>query len=176
MMWRDQLLAQLEFYWGAHLWPRLHGLTDEEYFWEPVPGCWSIRKQADDTWTIDWAWPPPEPPPVTTIAWRLAHVAVPTLGIRASNHFGDGSFTLETARWPGSAAEALTLLEEHYHRWSDGIRRLDEAGLARPVGPAEGQWADEPLAGLVLHVSREVMHHGGEICLLRDLYRAGGAG
>jgi hypothetical protein len=31
------------------------------------------------------------------------------------------------------------------------------------------------MAGLILHINREVMHHGGEICLLRDLYRATGA-
>jgi hypothetical protein len=28
------------------------------------------------------------------------------------------------------------------------------------------------MAGLIAHISREVMHHGGEICLLRDLYQA----
>jgi hypothetical protein len=28
------------------------------------------------------------------------------------------------------------------------------------------------MAGLIVHINREVMHHGGEICLLRDLYRA----
>lgn len=22
-------------------------MTDEEYFWEPVPGCWSIRRRTD---------------------------------------------------------------------------------------------------------------------------------
>ncbi|GHD55408.1 hypothetical protein GCM10010317_040540 [Streptomyces mirabilis] len=22
-------------------------MTDEEYFWEPVPGCWSVRRRAD---------------------------------------------------------------------------------------------------------------------------------
>jgi hypothetical protein len=27
------------------------------------------------------------------------------------------------------------------------------------------------MAALVAHVNREVMHHGGEICLLRDLDR-----
>jgi hypothetical protein len=27
------------------------------------------------------------------------------------------------------------------------------------------------MAGLVLHINREVIHHGGEISLLRDLYR-----
>lgn len=29
----------------------------------------------------------------------------------------------------------------------------------------------DPVIGLVLHVHREVMHHGAEVCLLRDLYR-----
>jgi hypothetical protein len=32
------------------------------------------------------------------------------------------------------------------------------------------------MAGLVLHLNREAMHHGGAICLLCDLYRATGAG
>ncbi|MFK4103406.1 DinB family protein [Streptomyces sp. NPDC019531] len=26
---------------------RLEGLGDEEYLWEPVPGCWSIRRRAE---------------------------------------------------------------------------------------------------------------------------------
>jgi hypothetical protein len=78
-MWRDQLLAQLEFYWSYHLRPGLRGLTDDEYFWEPVPDCWSIRQTPDGTWGIDWAWPTPDPPPVTTIAWRLAHIGVQAL-------------------------------------------------------------------------------------------------
>ncbi|WP_405876244.1 DinB family protein [Streptomyces sp. NBC_00005] len=26
---------------------RLTGLTDEEYLWEPVPGCWSIRRRGE---------------------------------------------------------------------------------------------------------------------------------
>jgi hypothetical protein len=33
------LLGQLDFYLTAHLFPRLEGLEDEEYLWEPVPGC-----------------------------------------------------------------------------------------------------------------------------------------
>jgi len=27
------------------------------------------------------------------------------------------------------------------------------------------------MAALVLHINRETIHHGAEICLLRDLYR-----
>ena len=47
---------------------------------------------------------------------------------------------------------------------------LDDAGLAEPCGPAEGPYAEESMATLVLHINREVIHHGAEIALLRDLY------
>ena len=43
-------------------------------------------------------------------------------------------------------------------------------GLAEPCGPAEGPWAERPRAELVLHINRELIHHGAEIALLRDLY------
>ena len=43
-------------------------------------------------------------------------------------------------------------------------------------GPAfvviDGQF---PLWAVVLHVNREVIHHGAEVAVLRDLYRAGAA-
>ena len=36
---------------------------------------------------------------------------------------------------------------------------------------ADPTWfANDPMAELILHVNREVMHHGGEIGVLRDLY------
>ena len=31
-------------------------------------------------------------------------------------------------------------------------------------------WEDLPMTALVLHVNREVIHHGAETALLRDLY------
>ena len=55
-------------------------------------------------------------------------------------------------------------------RWVEGVRSLGEEGLARPCGEAEGPYADEPLAALVTHIHREVIHHGAEVALLRDLY------
>ena len=51
-----------------------------------------------------------------------------------------------------------------------GVRALDEEGLARPCGPAEGPYAEFPMATLVLHINREMIHHGAEVALLRDLY------
>ena len=83
--------------------------------------------------------------------------------------FNDPRFTPPI---PGSAAAAIALLHEVCERWRDGLAHLGDAGLLAPIGPFGGWFAQEPMAALVLHVSRETMHHGGEIGLLRDLYRA----
>lgn len=175
------LAEQLDWHWRTHLRPRLEGLGDDEYRWEPVPGCWNLRPREEATsaqaagrgeLVADYEYPEPDPPPVTTIAWRLGHVAVGCFGVRASNHFGDGSVTYESTEWPATAAGGLALLDQSYEAWMSGVRALGVDGLARPCGPAEGPWADEPFAVLVLHINREVIHHGAEIALLRDLYRA----
>ena len=39
----NSLITAFDYVW-ARLTSRLAGLTDEEYFWEPVPGCWSLRQ------------------------------------------------------------------------------------------------------------------------------------
>ena len=41
--WTGELLDQLDGHWTHQLRPRLDGLTDQEYLWEPVPGCWNVR-------------------------------------------------------------------------------------------------------------------------------------
>jgi protocatechuate 3,4-dioxygenase beta subunit len=41
---------------------------------------------------------------------------------------------------------------------------------ARKATRAPAQYADAPMAKRILHIHREVIHHGAEICLLRDLY------
>ncbi len=175
--WTAQLVGQLEFYWTVHLRPRLEGLTDDEYFWEPVPGCWSIRRDEHGRWRMDSE--RPEDRPVTTIAWRMAHISVGVFGTRASAFFGDGSVPddadmfdprHEPDSMPGTADEGIALLESTYRWWRDGIAALDEAGLAKPLGPKGSAYAGDPMAALILHLSRETMHHGGEIGLLRDLY------
>src|SRR5688572_31905904 len=44
-----------------------------------------------------------------------------------------------------------------------GVRGLAPSEMARAIGPAEGPWADRPMAELVLHINREMLHHGAEI-------------
>ena len=83
------LREQLTFHWDGQLRPRLAGLTDDEYFWEPVPECWTVRRDADGAWTVDWHWPEPQPPPFTTIAWRIVHIGR-AIGIRTNTFFPQG--------------------------------------------------------------------------------------
>ncbi|HET9770581.1 MAG TPA: DinB family protein [Acidimicrobiia bacterium] len=179
--WTAQLLEQLTWWWGGHIRPHLVGLSDDEYFWEPVPGMWSVRPRAEartDTpagagdWICDFAFPEPSPVPLTTIAWRLGHVIVGIFGMRNASHFGGPPFDYATYRWPATAADALAALDEVYRVWVEGVAGLDSERLAAPVGPAEGPYAELPYAALVLHINREALHHLAEVLLLRDLYAA----
>lgn len=160
------LAEQLDFHWRTALRPRLDGLTDDEYFWEPVPDCWTVHPDGG----VDFVYPEPQPAPMTTIAWRLAHVIVGVLAVRAHSHFGGPPADYETWPYATDAATALKQLDDAYASWKAGVDGLDDADLAKPVGPAEGPWAQESMETLVLHINREVIHHGAEIALLRDLY------
>jgi hypothetical protein len=177
--WNAELLDQLEWHWQHQLRPRLDGLTDDEYFWEPAPGSWSIRRRGESTapisagggdFTMDYAIPPHETEPVTTIAWRLAHIIVAVFGFRNAAHFDGPPADYGTFEYAGSAAEALEQLDNGHATWVRGVRALGTDGLTRPCGPAEGHFGDRSMAALVLHINREVIHHGAEISLLRDLY------
>jgi hypothetical protein len=113
---------------------------------------------------------PPSPAPVTTIAWRLAHLIVGVFGTRVADHFGGPPIDYQTFSYAGTAAQALQQLDDVYAAWRAGVSSLGDAGLALPCGPAEGPFAEYPMAALVLHINRETLHHGAEIALLRDLY------
>jgi hypothetical protein len=117
---------------------------------------------------MDFASSAPVPAPVTTIAWRLAHIIVSCLGYRVGWYFGGQDVDFETFAYAGTADEALKQLDEMYERWDAGVRKLSDADLENPpaVGPEQF-----PLENTILHVNRELIHHGAEIALLRDLYR-----
>jgi hypothetical protein len=177
--WNHELVDQLDWHWQNQLRPRLDGLTDDEYFWEPVDGCWNVRPRgkADAAishgtgdFVLEYAWGGPQPAPVTTIAWRLAHIIVGVLGERTASHFGGPPVSWDSFEYAGSADEVLRQLDEAYAAWIAGVRGLGADGLTRRCGPAEGPYADYPLAALVFHINRETIHHGAEVSLLRDLY------
>ncbi|MFC4005107.1 DinB family protein [Prauserella oleivorans] len=179
LTWNSLLRDQIAWHWTNQLRDRLDGLTDDEYFWEPAPGSWSVRPRGTGTapvqagsgpMTIDFAWPEPDPPPFTTIAWRLGHVIVGVLAVRNAAHFGRAPTDYQSFSYAATAGEALAQLDAEYATWLAGVESLGEAGLARPCGEAEGHYAESPMARLVLHIHRELIHHLSEVCLLRDLY------
>ncbi len=61
----DSMADVFDYVWNRFQ-GRLAGLADDEYFWEPVCGCWSVRQAAGGVWVIDGAGgdvsagPPPE--------------------------------------------------------------------------------------------------------------------
>jgi hypothetical protein len=176
--WNAELIDQLEWHWRHQLRPRLDGLTDEEYFWQPVPGCWTLSPRDESSapmplgtgeFTMDYAKPPHDREPVTTIAWRLAHL-IDVFGPPTAPHF-DGPAADHGAGYCGTAEGALRQLDEGHDAWIRDVRRLGAAGLARPLGTmSPPPYADAPIAKLILNIHREVIHHGAKISLLRDLY------
>ena len=183
--WNAELVDQLEWHWRHQLRPRLDGLTDDEYFWQPVPGSWTLSRRGQSSapmsigageFTLDYASTPHDRAPVTTIAWRLG---APPRRVRATDRTplrrlacsspgrrlpGHRRGSTATARRRARCVDPRCPPPRH-SRISSAPRRHLTAGVR---GCTDGE--------LVLHVHREVIHHGAEISLLRDLYLWKGSG
>lgn len=150
---------------------RLDGLTQDEYAWEPVGGMWGVRQGDDARWVADWQDPEPDPAPVTTIAWRMWHLASDCLAdyLRASDVPRP---IAPTGRdWYGEVEPAVADLRAAALAFRATMAALGEDGLWAGMGPRWGPFAESPWAALVVHATDELAHHGAEIALLRDLYR-----
>ena len=160
-------------------------LTTAEYLWEPVRGAWSVRRRAEGpgpraTWLVgggDWGRDgyrdaEPYPPPFTTIAWRLSHLSE-MLALRADYTAGSRSLTKDGYLTSGDADTAIASFAQAVEAWRDTLLRCDDAALdtvgysSYPYGSDTG----DMFIDIVWWVNQEVLHHGGEIALLRDLYR-----
>lgn len=162
------LLAQMDQVYGR-LRQRLEGLTDDEYLWEPTPGCWTVRRDPSGAWVTDYAEPDPDPAPFTTIGWRLVHLA----DCKVMYHewaFGQRALTFPDLPAPATAAGAVARLEAGQRRLREVLAGLDDDGLdtLRWTNWGERWPAWRVLWAMVDHDA----HHGGEIGCLRDLYRA----
>ncbi|MGK4579329.1 DinB family protein [Kitasatospora sp. HPMI-4] len=161
-------------------------LSDEEYRWEPVPGCWSVRRRADGPgpgattlvgagdWGRDFAPSPhPSPPPFTTIAWRLVHLSE-MLALRAEHTNGGHRLTRDDYRVAADAAGAITAFGSAAAAWREALLSADDAALDT-VGYSRYPYGSDPedrFIETVWWVNQELLHHGAEIALIRDLYRA----
>jgi len=158
----------------ARLRQRLVGLTDDEYFWEPVPGCWTIHRDESGAWVADYAYPDPESAPVTTIGWRLVHVA----DCKLMYHewaFGRRKLTFPDLAAPATAAGAIARLEEGQQLLRADLEGLSDVGLDALRWT---NWGEQWTAWRILWTTIDHdAHHGAEIGCLRDLHRVtAGAG
>ncbi len=165
------VLSTFEFVAGRFT-ARLHGLTDEEYLWEPVAGCWSVRRDGAGEWAVERG-EPGDAASVTTIAWRLTHLACHVLGGFATWLRDGGLPYVGDPDVPHTADAALAALDRNWRRWREGMERTEPSRWREPIGEAFGEHRDASTAELVLHVLDEFVHHAAEVSLLRDLYAAG---
>jgi hypothetical protein len=163
----DLLLAEMDETY-ARVVTRLLGTTDEEYFWEPVPGCWRVHGEDDPPW-LDYAFPDPDPAPVTSLGWRLLHIA----DCKIMYHeyaYGPAKLTFPDLVPPTTAAGAIARLEEGHALLRADLAALADDDLDTLVGTNWGeQWPAWRVFWTMIHHDA---HHGAEIGTLRDLYRA----
>jgi hypothetical protein len=155
---------------------RCEGLSQAEYLWEPVAGCWSVRPVdgSDGVWRANERTDDePAVAPVTTIAWRLWHIASECLADYTVRGLGAWPLAVEDTEWYGSVDEALAAVDRAWAAFREGLDALGEEGLWGPLGEQHSDWAAEPWAKLAVHAQAEVAHHGAEIGLLRDLWLHG---
>jgi len=147
---------------------RVQSLSDEEFFWEPVAGCWSVRLGLDGRWHGDYAVPDPDPPPFTTIAWRLVHLAECKL-MYHEYAFGPGKLIWPEIDSAHSAADAIAELERGQRLLVEALGGLTDADLdtGRMTNWGE-EWPTWQILWTMIHHD---LQHGGEIGALRDLYR-----
>ena len=156
---------------GERLMTRIEGITDDEYFWEPVPDVWTVRKTDDGTMQPDHTSLPPEPAPFTTLAWRLTHIIDMLQGERTATWMrlepadGDGSPPV-----PSNAAEAVDAVTHAYAVWRRRLAAVDPESLDKWMGPIAGPYAEESINAFALHILDELIHHGAEVGVVRDLY------
>ena len=171
---RDLLEAQMRHAWAGSAWV-LEGVTDDEWFWEPAPGAWSVRPRAEVSngygtgeWQCEDTWPPPDPLPVTTIAWRATHLAAWN-DVYINHTFGDASHGLWAVDVPGTCEPTLAWLADSQARFLAAVEALTDEEVFEPRPAHWGQQV--PIVHLVTSMIHENVHHIAEIGVLRDMHR-----
>lgn len=174
------ILAQYE-YGQEQLLNRVKGMTDDEYLWEPVANGWSVRPAAEvrtprgfggGGWALEFDNQPGDPPPFTSLAWRIVHLAA-NIAMRAHYTTGAKTMTWDDVIIPSTAADGISLLTEATGAWHTILTESTDADIEQ-VGRSAFPWGldpDLPFLDITWWVNQELLHHGAEIALLRDLYR-----
>jgi hypothetical protein len=190
----DSLLSWMFFIERFTLSRAWTDLTDEEMFWEPASGSWSVRRREDcrtstpfgsGDWVVDFdagrsaaRWTEP----LTTVAWLMWHIgSMP--GRAAQLDFLGGSATAESG-WTSpysvehpvftTAGDAVGAMRDGWGSLGEALREASDEQLERQMrfwgyggqpGPAAAGHQ------IIASVLNEVSHHATQVGVLRDLYR-----
>jgi hypothetical protein len=169
-------------------------LSDDEFFGELVPGSWSVRPRDEcrtpnpfgtGDWVADFdadlAWAAVDGKavePLTTIAWLFWHVG--SMAGRATDlDFLGGTKSAESGWTAPYFADHPVFItsNEAVEAMRAGWRALDQALRASTddaLDRATQFWTGPPAQGyqIIASILNEISHHGTQVCMLRDLYRA----
>lgn len=120
---------------------RLTGVTPEELDWAPT-------SDAD-----------------LSLRWRLQHIAE-TLGEDRNRLWLD----VGAQTWPETAAPTPGSVASAYAYWRGLLQSLDDESSEAQIGAVGGPYGQDTRRSFALHVLDELIHHGAEAALLRDLY------
>jgi DinB superfamily len=157
-------------------WRRLQGwlenLSEAEFQWRPVANVWHLEER-DGHGAIPYSWIPPEPAPLPTIAWHVAHVAT-SLALTTDHAFGERRKKLADLRLPLTAGEMLDYLAACHGEFVKAVAALSDADLERPRYTEWGEQRStaEIVGSAILHE----VEHGAQITALRSIYRHWKAG
>ena len=155
--------------------PNLRGLTDAEYFWEPAPGAWGVRRREEvrspncwgkGAWVVEHCFDGSVNPVTTTIGWRLMH-AYDCTNDFTSRVFGHGGIDWNEIEVADSADEAVALMTSAVsHLRAELASSSDEILLG--VGDVDD---DRPRWSILDTALVEAIHHSAEIGVLRMMFR-----
>ena len=140
---------------------RLAGLSDDEYRWEPVAECWNVRPDpaSPSGWTVDYPDVEVDPPPFTTIAWRMLHVSDGNT-IYWEHAFGPARRQFSNLAPHGDAGGAISYLDESQRPVTAILTEINDAGLDELRSTPWGeQW---PVGRVLAVLLDEQVHHGAE--------------
>jgi hypothetical protein len=167
---RDQLVATIQYFWTTFR-PGLRGLTDDEYRWEPVPGCPTVRPGDSGGYRADNQFPPAG---AASIAQRLCWSAQLLL-VDTNQHFGDKSVVWsDVAEVPGEATGGVAFVDSAVTAWQEAIAacepsRLLEHSENRSPGAIDHEF---PLMTSIVFKYQLLVQCCAQVSMTREVYLA----
>lgn len=162
----EYLLAHMDDAWRRlHNW--VQDLTEAEFHWQPVENVWHLEERRG-RWSIPYSWIPPDPAPFTTIAWRMAHLAI-SKELTVEYAFGEGRKKLEDFDLPPHAAGMLDYLAESHSGFVKAVAALLDSDLPEL---RYTEWGERRTTAAI--IGSTILHdieHGAQIAALREMYR-----